>query len=68
MVKQNVIRGLHFQEEPHAQSKMISLSFANLDIARYQVHQLMESIFHILNSEKHESLLIPKDLHMDILH
>ena len=34
MSKLNVIRGLHFQEEPYAQSKLISLNFGKiLDIA-----------------------------------
>ena len=64
MSKQNVIRGLHFQEEPYAQSKMISLSFGKiLDIAvdiRKGSSTYGKYFSYILNSEKHESLLIPK--------
>ena len=64
MSKHNVIRGLHFQEEPYAQSKMISLSFGKiLDIAvdiRKDSSTYGKYFSYILNSENHESLLIPK--------
>lgn len=64
MSKSNVLRGLHFQEQPFAQSKMISISFGKiLDIAvdiRKDSSTYGEYFSYILNSDNHESLLVPK--------
>ena len=64
MSKFNVIRGLHFQKEPYAQSKIISLNFGKiLDIAvdiRKDSSTYGKYFSYILNSENHESLLVPK--------
>ena len=64
MSKLNVIRGLHFQEEPYDQSKIISLNFGKiLDIAvdiRKDSSTYGKYFSYILNSENHESLLVPK--------
>ena len=64
MSKSNVLRGLHFQKQPHAQSKMISLSFGKiLDIAvdiRKDSSTYGKYFSYVLSSENHESLFVPK--------
>ena len=68
----NVLRGLHFQKEPYAQSKLISITSGKiLDIAvdiRKKSDTYGKYFLHVLSSQKHESLFIPKGLHMDMLH
>ena len=60
----NVLRGLHFQKEPYAQSKLISISSGKiLDIAvdiRKKSETYGKYFSHVLSSQKHESLFIPK--------
>lgn len=64
MSKFNVIRGLHFQEDPYDQAKIISLSFGKiLDIAvdiRKDSSTYGKYFSYVLDSENHESLLVPK--------
>ena len=60
----NVLRGLHFQHEPYAQSKLISVSVGEiLDVAvdiRKESDSYGKYFSHVLSSENHESLFIPK--------
>ena len=60
----NVLRGLHFQKEPVAQSKLISVSVGKiLDVAvdlRKDSENFGKYFSYVLSSEKHESLFIPK--------
>ena len=60
----NVLRGLHFQKEPHAQSKLISVSLGKiLDIAvdiRKSSETYGKYFSYVLSAEEHESLFIPK--------
>lgn len=60
----NVLRGLHFQKEPYAQSKLISLSVGKiLDIAvdiRKKSPTYGKYFSYVLSAENHESLFIPK--------
>ena len=60
----NVLRGLHFQKEPFAQSKLISIEYGKiLDIAvdiRKDSETYGKYFSYILSSENHESLFIPK--------
>ena len=62
--KFNVLRGLHFQKQPYAQSKLISLNLGKiLDIAvdiRKDSSTYGKHFSYILSSENHESLLVPK--------
>ena len=62
--KQNVIRGLHFQLEPFAQSKMITVVKGKiLDIAvdiRKNSSTYGNYFSYVLSSENHETLFIPK--------
>tara|TARA_B100001093_G_scaffold149276_1_gene142014 strand:+ start:117 stop:653 length:537 start_codon:yes stop_codon:yes gene_type:complete len=62
--KLNVLRGLHFQEEPYAQSKLISLSYGKiLDVVvdiRRDSSTYGKYFSYILSFENHESLLVPK--------
>ena len=60
----NVLRGLHFQKEPFAQSKLVSVSLGSIlhvvadirkDSATYGKY-----FSYILSCENHESLFIPK--------
>ena len=60
----NVLRGLHFQKQPKAQSKLISVSVGKiLDVA---VDIRKESITYgryfsyVLSADNHESIFIPK--------
>ena len=61
---QNVLRGLHFQNEPFAQSKLITVNEGKiLDIAvdiRKNSETYGKYFSYILSSESHESLFIPK--------
>jgi dTDP-4-dehydrorhamnose 3,5-epimerase len=60
----NVLRGLHFQKEPYAQSKLISISEGKiLDIAvdiRKKSATYGRYLSYVLSAENHESLFIPK--------
>ena len=60
----NVLRGLHFQKEPYAQSKLISLSVGKiLDIAvdiRKKSPTYGKYFSYVLSAENHESLFIPR--------
>ena len=62
--KKNVLRGLHFQNEPHAQSKLVSIiSGSILDIAvdiRKNSKTYGKYFSYILDSKNHESLFIPR--------
>lgn len=59
-----VLRGLHFQEEPHAQSKLISVSEGKiLDIAvdiRQNSKTYGKYFSYVLSSESNKSIFIPK--------
>ena len=60
----NVLRGLHFQRKPKAQSKLISVSVGKiLDVAvdiRKESNTYGRYFSYILSAENHESLFIPK--------
>lgn len=60
----NVLRGLHFQKDPYAQSKLVSVSFGKiLDIAvdiRLDSANYGKYFSYVLSSDNHESLFIPK--------
>lgn len=60
----NVLRGLHFQNEPHAQSKLVSVQIGKiLDVAvdiRKDSETYGKYFSYILSSEMHESVFIPK--------
>lgn len=60
----NVLRGLHYQIEPFAQSKLISVSYGKiLDIAvdiRLDSNTYGKYFSRILDANNHESLFIPK--------
>ena len=62
--KINVLRGLHFQEPPFAQAKLISISYGKiLDVAvdireGYKTYGTYFS--YILDANKNESIFIPK--------
>ena len=60
----NVLRGLHFQKEPHSQSKLVSVSFGKiLDVAvdiRKDSENYGKYFSYVLSSENHESLFIPR--------
>tara|TARA_Y100000766_G_C18874185_1_gene589883 strand:+ start:1160 stop:1696 length:537 start_codon:yes stop_codon:yes gene_type:complete len=60
----NVLRGLHFQKEPYAQTKLISLSIGKiLDIAvdiRKDSKTYGKYFSYILDSDNYESIFIPK--------
>ena len=60
----NVLRGLHFQKEPYAQSKLVSVSVGSiLDVVvdiRKDSATYGKCFSYILSSENHESLFIPK--------
>jgi len=62
----NVLRGLHFQKEPYAQSKLISVDFGKiLDVVvdiRKDSHTYGKYFKRILDSDSNESLFIPKGL------
>ncbi len=62
--KLNVLRGLHFQKDSYAQSKLISISIGKiLDIAvdiRRDSNTYGKYFSHILCAKNHESLFIPK--------
>tara|TARA_S200000501_G_C20599648_1_gene645305 strand:+ start:79 stop:615 length:537 start_codon:yes stop_codon:yes gene_type:complete len=64
MSKSNVLRGLHFQDDPYAQSKLISVNYGKiLDIAvdiRKKSSTYGKYFSHVLSTENHESLFIPK--------
>ena len=64
MSKFNVIRGLHFQEDPYDQAKIISLSFGKiLDIAvdiRKDSSTYGKYLSYVLSTENHASLFVPK--------
>ena len=60
----NVLRGLHFQKDPYAQSKLISVNIGRIldvcvDIRRESI-SYGKYFSYILDSRKHESLYIPK--------
>lgn len=60
----HVLRGLHFQNEPFAQSKLVSVQVGKiLDVAvdiRKDSETYGKYFSYILSSEKHESVFIPK--------
>ncbi|MAD12601.1 MAG: dTDP-4-dehydrorhamnose 3,5-epimerase [Flavobacteriaceae bacterium] len=60
----NVLRGLHFQKEPFAQSKLVSVSLGSiLDVVvdiRKDSATYGKYFSYILSCENHESLFIPK--------
>ena len=60
----NVLRGLHFQKDPYAQSKLISVNMGRiLDVCvdiRRESKSYGKYFSYILDSRKHESLYIPK--------
>tara|TARA_B100001057_G_C22754570_1_gene913152 strand:+ start:845 stop:1381 length:537 start_codon:yes stop_codon:yes gene_type:complete len=60
----NVLRGLHFQKEPYAQSKLISISSGKiLDIAvdiRKNSKTYGKYFSYILESNNHEAIFVPK--------
>ena len=60
----NVLRGLHFQREPMAQSKLISVTFGKiLDVAvdiRKDSMTYGKYFSRILSAENHESIFIPR--------
>ena len=60
----NVLRGLHFQKEPHAQSKLVTVAVGCiLDVVvdiRKDSSTYGKYFSYILSSENHESLFIPK--------
>tara|TARA_B100000989_G_scaffold294803_1_gene274585 strand:+ start:3933 stop:4469 length:537 start_codon:yes stop_codon:yes gene_type:complete len=62
--KLNVLRGLHFQKDQYAQSKLISVESGKiLDIAvdiRRNSETYGKNFSYLLSSENHESLFIPK--------
>ena len=62
--KKNVLRGLHFQKKPHAQSKLISvLRGSVLDVIvdiRMGSDTFGKSISYILDDIKKESIFVPK--------
>ena len=62
--KLNVLRGLHFQKDQYAQSKLISVESGKiLDIAvdiRSDSETYGKNFSYFLSSDKHESLFIPK--------
>ena len=62
--KLNVLRGLHFQKDQYAQSKLISVESGKiLDIAvdiRRDSETYGKNFSYLLSSDKHESLFIPK--------
>ena len=62
--KQGVLRGLHFQEQPYSQSKLISVIDGEiLDVAvdiRKNSSTYGKYFSHILNSNSNFSLFIPK--------
>ena len=59
-----VLRGLHYQEEPHAQSKLISVSKGKiLDIAvdiRKNSKTYGNYFSYVLSSESNKSIFVPK--------
>ena len=60
----NVLRGLHYQKDPFAQSKLINIEYGKiLDIAvdiRKDSETYGKYFSYILSHENHESLFIPK--------
>ncbi len=62
--KKNVLRGLHFQEEPYSQSKFLYVSFGEiLDVVvdmRKNSSTYAKYFSIILSSENNKSILIPK--------
>ena len=60
----NVLRGLHFQKEPYAQSKLISVESGKiLDVVvdiRKDSPTYGKYFSYILSEENHESLFVPK--------
>ncbi len=62
--KSNVLRGLHFQKKPYAQSKLISVINGKiLDIAadmRKDSNTYGKYFSYILSSENHQSIFIPR--------
>ena len=60
----NVLRGLHFQKEPLAQTKLISVSNGQIrDVAvdiRKNSKTYGKYFSYVLDSSKHESIFIPK--------
>ena len=62
--KLNVLRGLHFQKDQYAQSKLISVESGKiLDIVvdiRRDSETYGKYFSYFLSSDKHESLFIPK--------
>ena len=60
----NVLRGLHFQKEPYAQSKLVSVTAGSvLDVVvdiRKDSATYGKYFSYILSSENHESLFVPK--------
>ena len=61
-----VLRGLHYQEEPHAQSKLVSVTEGKiLDIAvdiRENSKTYGKYFSYVLSSDNHKSIFIPKGL------
>jgi dTDP-4-dehydrorhamnose 3,5-epimerase len=59
-----VLRGLHYQEEPHAQSKLVSVTEGKiLDIAvdiRENSKTYGKYFSYVLSSDNHKSIFIPK--------
>ena len=60
----NVLRGLHYQKKPYAQSKLVSVNNGRiLDVCvdiRSESKSYGEYFSYILDSKKHESLFVPK--------
>tara|TARA_B100000683_G_scaffold224945_1_gene223405 strand:- start:133 stop:669 length:537 start_codon:yes stop_codon:yes gene_type:complete len=60
----NVLRGLHFQKEPYAQSKLVSVSSGSILDVVVDIRKASETygkyFSYILSSNNNESLFIPK--------
>jgi len=60
----NVLRGLHFQKEPYAQSKLVSVSAGSILDVVVDIRKASETygkyFSYILSSDNNESLFIPK--------
>ena len=60
----NVLRGLHFQEEPYAQSKLVSVSIGSILDVVVDIRKASDTygkyFSYILSSDNNESLFIPK--------
>lgn len=64
MSKKNVLRGLHFQKEPFAQSKLISISHGIILDIVVDIRQGYETFgkyfSYVLDKKNNESIFIPK--------